>query len=140
MKKIIALLIALAVFSTTSVFAQQTKTSTVLAGNTRLEISNAINTLDALLIYKTNQESDNDLFDSIQSTKLTKEETQAVKGEGIGGAIGGAIIVGGFGGIIGSVAGYIAGGQEGAKTGVKVGASIGAVVGGIVGGIGTALF
>jgi len=66
MKKIIALLIALAVFSTTSVFAQQSKSNAVPANNVRLE-SSSINTQDSLAISKmsTSQENQTDLFATI---------------------------------------------------------------------------
>jgi len=130
MKKIIALLIALAVFSTTSVFAQQSKSNAVPTDNVRLEVSN-VNTQDNLTITKANlQENQDDLFATVSATPLTNEEAELVDGgfmQNVFGAIAGAAL--------GAVTGIFIAGPPGMVVGLVVGGAVGGITGSAVGGV-----
>jgi hypothetical protein len=116
MKKLIAFLMVLAVFSTT-VFAE------------------AVTVLPQKSIPL-------DLFEDVDASILTTEEAQQVEGDGpvmafflgAGGLVGGAVV----GGLIGAVV-SIPSGPTATIQGMKTGATVGAVIG-LVGGVAVGVF
>jgi outer membrane lipoprotein SlyB len=125
MKKVIALMVIMAMFSTT-VFA------------TPLSVAGSSDALSGEISLSS--QSDADLFADVQAAALTPEEVQAVEGEGwfnalISGICGG--IVGGIAGAIGggsfslgilSIPGYIAGAIGGAASSAMAAYSSDAIV------------
>ena len=117
MKKVVSLLVALALFATTA-FAAPVSVAASLPEPVQTVASSA--DLDAL-------------FADVNAVALTEEEAQAVEGEGIFGAI----IFGGFGACVGGFLGLTVGVVTGdIKTGTKAGMASGGVIGAIGGLIG----
>ena len=86
MKRIIAFLIALSMFSI-SVFAAPASMAASLGNPVPLEVKS-----EAAASFTLN--TDDDLFADVNATQLTDEEAQAVEGEGFWGALIGGIIGG----------------------------------------------
>jgi hypothetical protein len=118
MKKVVAVLVVLALF-----------TGTVFAAP--LSPAGSIDTVETDRVEAPGF-AGNDLFADVRATALTTEEAQAVEGEGVAGAIGGAIVGSGFGGYIGMGIGTMTGN---ANKGMNIGATVGAILGGIADGI-----